>query len=82
MEFFYYDGYIRGIKEEEKKKKEQQLQEEISSLRYEVKKLKKINVREEVNQRIKDILLRDGILEDKTKEIVDYLMYILERENK
>lgn len=79
---FYYDGYIKGIREEEKKKKEQDLQQELSSLRSEIKRLKKVNTREEVTLKIKSILLTDGILEDKTKEIVDYFMYLLERESK
>ena len=79
---FYYDGYIRGIREEEKRKKEQQLQEEISSLRYEVKKLKRVNIKEEIAEKITGILLTDGVIENKTKEITNYFMFLLERDNK
>ena len=82
MSNYYLESFERGIKRREQEKKEQELKDELSSLRSEIKKLKKLNMREEVNQKIKVILLTDGILEDKAREIVDYFMYLLERENK
>lgn len=80
MSNYYLESFERGLKRREEERKEQKLQQELSSLRSEIKKLKKLNMREEANQKIKGILLTDGILEDKAREIVDYLMYILERE--
>lgn len=77
---FYAESFTRALKEQEKEKKEQELQQELSSLRSEIKRLKKVNMREEANQKIKSILITDGILEDKAREIVDYFMYLLERE--
>ena len=75
------------MREIEEEKKEQELKAELSFLRDEIKKLKKLNLREEAYQKIKGILISNGVLnvklmEDKAEQIIDYLMYLLERESK
>ena len=67
---------------EEREKKEKELQQELTSLRNEIKKLKKVNIREEIMMEVRNILLTDNVEQHRIKEVVDYFIYILERENK